>query len=211
MFKSFNRSLKNRYPILVLSFENMNLKYNKLSIYKLDNYENDAYDFCIKNELDYKSMQEINNIIKNMIIKGQNSKKFHNLEYNNNLKSTKLQMYNKTNIIKNNENIDHNIYNNNINNNDINCTFSYNRLGNYNIYKPYSSLITNKSINLVEIEKNRHKNSKNKSEIENNYQINNSNNKKDAFQSFKYLLGQKNENNLNINDLNYLKDNIKTL
>ena len=209
MFKSFNRSLKNRNPILVLSFENMNLKYDKLAIYKLDNYENDAYDFCIKNELDYKSMQEINNMIENMIIKGQNSKKFHNLEYNNNLKSTKLQMYNKTNIIKNNENIDQNIYNNNINNNEINCTFSYNRLGNYNIYKPYNSLITNKSINLVEIEKNRHKNSKNKSEIEKNCQINNSNNKKDAFQGFKYLLGQKNENNLNFNDLNYLKDNNK--
>ena len=47
MLKSFNRSIKNRKPLLVLSFENMNLKYDKLKIYKLDNYENDAYDFCI--------------------------------------------------------------------------------------------------------------------------------------------------------------------
>ena len=69
MLKSFNKSLKNRKPLLVLSFENMDLKCDKLKIYKLDNYENDAYDFCIKNGLDYKCMQEINNMIKNMIIK----------------------------------------------------------------------------------------------------------------------------------------------
>ena len=48
MLKNFNRSLKNRKPLITLSFENMNLKYDKLKIYKLDNYENDAYDFCIK-------------------------------------------------------------------------------------------------------------------------------------------------------------------
>ena len=144
MIKSFNRSLKNRKPLIVLSFENMKLKYDKLKIYKLDNYENDAYDFCIKNELDYKSMQEINNMIENMIIKGQNSKEFQNFT-NNNLKSTKLQMYNKTNIIKNNENIDQNIYNNNYNKSvDINCTFSYNRLTNYNACKPYNSFINYK-------------------------------------------------------------------
>ena len=210
MIKSFNRGIKNRKPLIVLSFENMNLKYDKLKIYRLDNYENDAYDFCIKNELDYKSMQEINNMIKNMIIKGQNSKKFQNFSNNNNLKSTKLQMYNKTNIIKNNENIDQNIYNNNYNkNNGINCTFSYNRLRNYNACKPSISLITNNSLNLVENEKNNFNNFKNKSGFENNNQINNSNNKNDVFQSFKYLLGKKNENNSNINDLNYLENNNK--
>ena len=210
MFKSFNSSLNDRKPILVLSFENMNLKYDKLKIYRLDNYESDAYDFCIKNELDYKSMQEINNMIKNMIIKGENSKEFQKITNNNNLKATKLQMYNKTNIIKNNENIDQNIYNNNQNCDDnFNYTYSYNRLKNYNAYKPSNSLITNNSINLPEIEKNKYKIFKNKSEIENDYQINNSNNKNDEFQSFKYLLGQKNEYNPNTNDLNYSKDNNK--
>ena len=210
MLKSFNKSLKNRKPLLVLSFENMDLKCDKLKIYKLDNYENDAYDFCIKNGLDYKCMQEINNMIKNMITKEQNPKKSQNLINNNNLKSTKLQMYNKTNIIKNNENIDQNIYNNYYNNsNDSNCTFSYNRLRNYNACKPYNSLITNNSINLVEFEKNKYNNFKNKSGFENDNQINNSNNKNDIFQSFKYLLGKTNENNSNINDLNYLKDNNK--
>lgn len=210
MLKSFNRSIKNRKPLLVLSFENMNLKYDKLKIYKLDNYENDAYDFCIKNELDYKSMQEINNMIKNMIIERKNSKKFQNFTNDNNLKTTKLQMYNRTNIIKHDENTDQNIYNNYYNNNnDINCTFSYNRLRNYNACKPYNSLITNNSLNLVEIEKNKYKNIKNKSGFENDSQINNSNNKNDVFQSFKFLLAKKNENNSDINDLNYLKDNNK--
>ena len=209
MIKSFNRSLKNRKPLIVLSFENMKLKYDKLKIYKLDNYENDAYDFCIKNGLDYKCMQEINNMIKNMIIKGQNSKEFQNFT-NNNLKSTKLQMYNKTNIIKNNENIDQNIYNNYYNDkNDINCTFSYNKIRNYNACKPYNSLITNNSLNLVEIEKNSFKNFQKKNGFQNDNQINNSNNKNDVFQSFKYLLGKKNENNSNINDLNYLDNNNK--
>ena len=58
---------EDKKPIMILTIEIGNNSYDKLMIYTLETREQETYNFCLKNKLDYSTMIEINNTINNII------------------------------------------------------------------------------------------------------------------------------------------------
>ena len=58
---------ENKKPLMVLTIEVGNNSCDKLMIYDIETREQETYDFCLKNKLDYSTMKEINNSINNII------------------------------------------------------------------------------------------------------------------------------------------------
>ena len=54
-------------PMMILTIDIGNGNVDKLQLYDLNNIEQETYDFCVKNKLDFNTMQEINTQIQNVL------------------------------------------------------------------------------------------------------------------------------------------------
>ena len=54
-------------PMMILTIDVGNGHVDKLQLYDLNNIEQETYDFCVKNKLDFNTMQEINTQIQNVL------------------------------------------------------------------------------------------------------------------------------------------------
>ena len=54
-------------PMMILTIDIGNGHVDKLQLFDLNNIEQETYDFCVKNKLDFNTMQEINNQIQNVL------------------------------------------------------------------------------------------------------------------------------------------------
>ena len=54
-------------PMMILTIDIGNGHVDKLQIFDLNNIEQETYDFCVKNKLDFNTMQEINTQIQNVL------------------------------------------------------------------------------------------------------------------------------------------------
>ena len=54
-------------PMMILTIDIGNGHVDKLQLYDLNNIEQETYDFCVKNKLDFNTMQEINTQIQNVL------------------------------------------------------------------------------------------------------------------------------------------------
>ena len=54
-------------PMMILTIDIGKGHYDKLQLFDLNNIEQETYDFCVKNKLDFNTMQEIINQIENVI------------------------------------------------------------------------------------------------------------------------------------------------
>ena len=54
-------------PMMILTIDIGNGHYDKLQLYDLNNIDQETYDFCVKNKLDFSTMQEIINQINSVI------------------------------------------------------------------------------------------------------------------------------------------------
>ena len=61
--------------IIVLTIDIGNGVCDKLRIHDIDNYQEESYDFCAKNNLDFNTMKEINSQIEKVIL---DNDLFHN-------------------------------------------------------------------------------------------------------------------------------------
>ena len=57
----------NERLVQILNIDIGNGKIEQLKIYNRDNFKKDVYDFCMKNNLDYNTMEEINKQINESI------------------------------------------------------------------------------------------------------------------------------------------------
>ena len=178
----YNNKSINKNPLISLTLDIGNQKYERLEKNKLDNSENDIFKFCVKNKLDYKSMKEINDKVKNIIDKRKISNNNIKIKNNNNqftlIKVGRCKNYKDT---KNINNFSHNNFNsfcvNNSNNNKNN---SYSNFEIYNnINRLFSPNISNYDVkNKIRLSKIHYKNSvfNNKNELFNSSKLFNSEN-----------------------------------
>ena len=54
-------------PMMILTIDIGNGQVDKLQLYDLNNIDKETYDFCVKNKLDFNTMQEINTQIQNVL------------------------------------------------------------------------------------------------------------------------------------------------
>ena len=54
-------------PVMILTIDIGNGQVDKLQLYDLNNIDKETYDFCVKNKLDFNTMQEINTQIQNVL------------------------------------------------------------------------------------------------------------------------------------------------
>ena len=54
-------------PMMILTIDIGNGHVDKLQLFDLNNIEQETYDFCVKNKLDFNTMQEINTQIRNVL------------------------------------------------------------------------------------------------------------------------------------------------
>ena len=54
-------------PMMILTIDIGNGHVDKLQLFDLNNIEQETYDFCVKNKLDFNTMQEINTQIQNVL------------------------------------------------------------------------------------------------------------------------------------------------
>ena len=54
-------------PMMILTIDIGNGHVDKLQLFDLNNIEQETYDFCVKNKLDFNTMQEINAQIQNVL------------------------------------------------------------------------------------------------------------------------------------------------
>ena len=125
-------------PAMILTLDIGNKKLEKLNIYDIDNPEQDIYNFCLKNKLDFNILKEIKNQIQILISQNINrnilqnqinsfSKEASQLnEINNNDKNIKYQ-----NFINNSDNLTETNFNTNQQNN-------FEDLNNYEIYENFN-------------------------------------------------------------------------
>ena len=106
MVKQKGENLNN--SIMVLTIDIGNGTCDKLRIYNINNYQEEAYDFCAKNNLDFNTMKEINHQIEKVLL---DSGVLINENNNPNTSETK-QIY----IKKNQNNLKKNNYLNNFKN-----------------------------------------------------------------------------------------------
>ena len=87
----------NKNPIMILTIEIGNNSCDKLMIYDIKTREQETYNFCLKNKLDYSTMKEINNSINNII----NSNTLTNLKSNKkNISQQNIPTFSSNNKIK---------------------------------------------------------------------------------------------------------------
>ena len=86
--------------IMVLTIDIGNGTCDKLKIYNINNYQEESYDFCAKNNLDFNTMKEINHQIEKVLL---DSGIFMN-EYNSktNEENSIYQKKNQKNLKKHN-------------------------------------------------------------------------------------------------------------
>ena len=187
-------------PMMILTIDIGNGHYDKLQLYDLNNIDQETYDFCVKNKLDFSTMQEIINQINSVIkdkqfqenqeteqifqeIKEEDNeeKMTENDELNNNIEKEKEKCNNQENI---KENIN--------DNNDIN---------------------SEKTINEDELNKNdlNKKEEKEEEKVEINIKDNNNENNKDINNIIDVYKKKNiiNNENKKINDLNEKNNNKK--
>ena len=121
-------------PMMILTIDVGNGHYDKLQLFDLNNIEQETYDFCVKNKLDFNTMQEIINqidsVIKDKQIQDDREKQnsFQEIKeveendekmtddniINENYKQNKQESFIMTNNLENNSEVE----NKNIKNND---------------------------------------------------------------------------------------------
>ena len=112
--------------IMILTIDIGNGICDKLRIHNLNNYEQETYDFCASNNLDFHTMREINNQIQKVIDDNKilNNERIHkNNKEKNNFKDNKQNE--KTKNIKSNSKKIKNIPNNNLMNRYTTNPISY--------------------------------------------------------------------------------------
>ena len=173
-------------PMMILTIDVGNGHYDKLQLFDLNNIEQETYDFCVKNKLDFNTMQEIINQIENVIKDKQIQEE---REKQNSFQEIKEEEENDEKMT------DDNIINENDKQNQQESFIMTNNLE-INSEEKQTKNTKNNDSNLLNNEKS---NTKNENKIKNdNNQIKNSNNNNNV-----------NENKQNKKDYKFKKKNIK--
>ena len=170
--KEINIDSEEITPAMVLTLDIGNKKLEKLNIYDIDNPEQDIYNFCLKNKLDFNILKEIKNQIQILISQNINpnfqqnqinsySKDTSQLnEININDKNLKYQIFfnNSDNLTETNFNT--NQQNNNVeelNNNEIHENNNKNKIikskSNNNLKKYYNKINNYNTNNIKDTKK----------------------------------------------------------
>ena len=125
----------NERLVQILNIDIGNGKIEQLKIYNRDNFKKDVYDFCMKNNLDYNTMEEINKQINESI--------FINEENNRKIKEPKRKIASAKNF------------------SNENSHYKYKRNNNFNREKYYSKKIIKQRENTYSDKRDKNNQSKN--------------------------------------------------
>ena len=125
----------NERLVQILNIDIGNGKIEQLKIYNRDNFKKDVYDFCMKNNLDYNTMEEINKQINESI--------FINEENNRKIKQPKRKISSAKNF------------------SNENSHYKYKRNNNFNREKYYSKKIIKQRENTYSDKRDKNNQSKN--------------------------------------------------
>ena len=189
-------------PMMILTIDIGNGHFDKLQLFDLNNIEQETYDFCVKNKLDFNTMQEINNQIENVL----KDKQFQEEQAMDNIfQEIKEEEENDERITDNNINEDNKTNEDNIND-DISEEDNYEKNDNKlivednNKNKQESIIIPNSNEICLETAPNENINSNYTIENENN---NINNNINDEENKNEIINDKKNDNNIDIkNNIN---------
>ena len=163
-------------PTMILTIDIGNNQLEKLNIYDIDNIEQDIYNFCLKNKLDFNILKEIRNQIQILITNNMLQNTQQNSIKNTSNEISKINEINNIdknlifqNVINNSDNLTETNFNTNQQNNfeDLNNfeIFDNNKNKNSNL-KQYYIKVNNYDFNNIKDTKKliRHKNHKSKIE-----------------------------------------------
>ena len=201
-----NDNLNNSIMILTIDIGNGICK--KLKIYNINKYEQETYDFCAHNNLDFQTMQEINTQIKKVIEKNKILKNYSKPK--NNEDNINIQKIEKNNDTNSNISRKKNLNNEKVINRYITKPLSYitQRNKNFNRANSYGFITNNTRANTC---------SPKNSSINYNHKKNNNiiSNVKKTFNIIKKKISKKiiktkdnkdNKENINLNNNNNYKD-----
>ena len=201
-----NDNLNNSIMILTIDIGNGICK--KLKIYNINKYEQETYDFCAHNNLDFQTMQEINTQIKKVIEKNKIFKNYSKPK--NNEDNINIQKIEKNNDTNSNISRKKNLNNEKVINRYITKPLSYitQRNKNFNRANSYGFITNNTRANTC---------SPKNSSINYNHKKNNNiiSNVKKTFNIIKKKISKKiiktkdnkdNKENINLNNNNNYKD-----